>query len=253
MPIDVLDDLYRLFDGELVGRLGTQVDLGGDQAKFGIDAIFPAILGGLMKKASTPQGADSLGKMLSQDDFNGRLLEKLPGMFDADTAPGDISMLSSLGWPVLESLFGDSIASVAGVLSKHTGIGPDKSTSLMAILAPLVLSYLGSKKRTNDLDSDGVARLLVAQKDTVASNLPPGMAETLGLRDLGIADPGDADLRIPASSRHASVSSGGGMVWWLPVLVVVALTAWFMLPSGRTNLNKSVDEVVTDAETKSSK
>ncbi|TWU55415.1 DUF937 domain-containing protein [Rubripirellula reticaptiva] len=243
MPINVLDELERHFAG---GRLGKQIGLDDGQAKSGMNAILPSILGTLIKKTSTQQGADSLNHILGQDDFSGSLLNKLPSMFGDETAAGDLSMVSDLGMPVLASLFGDNIASVVGVLSKYTGVGPDKTKSMMVILTPLVLCYLGSKKRLDDLDAGGMASLLMSQKDAVASSLPPEMAATLGLGELGIADFDSAEIEIPTSRRQPVVSSGNGTVWWLPVLVVVALTAWFIVFGGSTDSSEIGVEVAID-------
>ncbi|TWU47625.1 hypothetical protein Poly51_54260 [Rubripirellula tenax] len=233
MSINILDLLKGQLGGALIGQLGKQVGLDSNQAKSGMDAILPSILGGLMKKASTPQGADSLNDMLDQDDYSGSLLEKLPGMLGGGSDSGGSSMMTNLGMTVLSSLFGDKVASIAGMLAKVTGIGSDKSTSMMALLAPLVMSFLGAKKRADGLDAGGMASLLMSQKDSVASSLPPGMAGALGLGDLGITDKAPAARPAPAPAQK---SGGSGLAWLLPLLILGGLAAWFLMSRGKPDL-----------------
>ncbi len=231
MAVNILDALKGQLGGALVGQLGKQLGVNSGAAQSGIDAILPSILGGLMKKASTPVGAGALNDMLEKDEYNGGLLEKLPGMLGGGSG-GDPSMMTNLGMTVLKSLFGENIASIAALIAKFTGMNSDKSTSLLAILAPLVMSYLGAKKRADGLDAKGLSSLLMSQKDSVAKSLPPGFAGALGLGSLGITDAG-ARRPVAATAPASTQSSGSGLRWLIPVLILCGLAVWAYLAQNK--------------------
>lgn len=238
MAINMIDLLKDQLGGAVAGQLGKQVGLDEDTAKSGLGAILPTILGGLMKQASTPGGAETLDQTLGQDDYSGGLLEKLPDMLGGGD-DGQPSMMTNLGQSVLTMLFGENVGSIAAILSKVTGMSGEKSGSLLALIAPLVMSYLGAKKRSDGLDASGLSSLLMSQKDHVAAAMPAGMAGTLGLADLGITDTPPPPAATPAPVPVATASSGGGgMAWLFPLILICGIggLAYFLSRGGAPDL-----------------
>ena len=185
MSINMMEILKGQLGGIVAGQLGKAVGLDAKQAESGIGALLPTILGGLIKQSSTPEGASQLDHTLGSDDYDG-------GMFDSigDILSGgsDTSQMSNMGGGLLSMLFGDKVGEITKIISQLTGVKSGTSGSLLALLTPLVMSYLGKQKRTLGLDGGGLANLLMSQKDEVAKAMPSGMAGTLGLTNLGFSD-----------------------------------------------------------------
>ena len=218
MSINLMDLMKDQLGGAVLGQVGKHLGMDEKTANTGMGAILPTVLGGLMKQASTPSGAESLNNSLD-NDFDGGLLDKLPDMLGGG---GNSSMMSNLGATVLKSLFGDKIASIVGILSKATGIGSDKSGSLLTMLAPLVMSVLGKHKQSAGLDAGGLAGLLMGQKDSIAKAMPAGMGDTLGIAGLGGGSSRPA-ATAPAHTPRETSGGGGGLMKILIPLIILGL------------------------------
>lgn len=213
MSLNLIDLMKEQLTGAVAGQIGQKFGMDESAATTGIGAILPTVLGGLMKQSSTAEGAEALSQTLDSDDYDGGLFDNLSGMLSGGGSDG---LMGGLGDTVLKSLFGDKLASIAGIIGKVAGIGSDKSSSMLALLAPLVMSFLGKQKRSMGLDASGLSSLLMSQKDSVAESLPAGMSSALGLGSLGIQEPAPA---APAPQPQAQ--GGGGMLKLLIPLVVI--------------------------------
>ncbi|MFK8113762.1 MAG: DUF937 domain-containing protein [Rubripirellula sp.] len=219
--MNILDLMKDQLAGAVVGQIGKKIGIDEGAANAGIGAMLPTILGGLMKQASSPSGAEALNNSLDSDDYDGGMLDNLPDLLSGGGDGG--GLMGGLGKTVLTSLFGDKVASIAGILSKLTGMGSDKSTSMLALLAPLVMSFLGKQKRSMGLDAGGMTNLLMSQKDAVADSLPAGMSTALGLGDLGIQEKPAA----PASrTSEQPAGEGVGMMKLLIPLILIGVIGY---------------------------
>jgi hypothetical protein len=151
-----------------------------------------------MKQASTPEGAGKLDETLAGDDFDGGMLDGLSDMLGGG---GDTGAMSNMGGGLINMIFGEKAGAIAEIIGRLTGMKSGSTTSLLALLAPLVMSFLGKQKRSLGLDSGGLANLLMSQKDEVAKSMPGGIAGTLGLTDLGFQD---TPAGVPASTPTAA-------------------------------------------------
>ena len=217
--MNLMDMLKDQVFGQVAGQLGNQLGESEAATKSGLDALLPTILGGLVKKASSSDGADELARTLDQDDFDGGLLDNLGGMLSG----GDTSAVSNLSGGLLSMLFGDKVASIVGLISKFTGMGDKSTSSLLGLALPLVMSFLGKQKRSQGLDAGGLVDMLMGQKNNIASALPPGISEEMGLGALGIAGPSVAAASSSPAPAPSSQPAGGGLAKLLIPLVVLGL------------------------------
>ena len=224
--MNLMDMLKDQVFNQVTGQIGKHLGESEQATKSGLDALLPTILGGLVKQATTNDGAESLSKTLDQDDFDGGLLDNLGGMLSS----GNAAPASNLSSGLLSTIFGDKVSAVISLISKFTGMGGKSTSSLMGLALPLVMSFLGKQKRSNGLDVGGLTSLLMGQKDHIAAALPPGIGDEMGLGALGIAGPSLSDSApkaaaptSPAPTSSAPSSDGGGMMKILAPLVIVAL------------------------------
>ncbi|WP_160167299.1 DUF937 domain-containing protein [Rhodopirellula sp. SWK7] len=248
--------MIEILKGQLGGMVAGQIakKFGIDPAvlQSGIGALLPTILGGLLKQASTPEGAQSLDKTLNSPEYDGGLLDNIGDMFSTDNAASSEGDAGGL----IEGLFGDKAGMIADIVGKVSGMKSGTAGSLMAMLAPIVMSFLGKQKRSLGLDGGGLANLLMSQKDEIAKSLPGGMAGTLGLTDLGFED---TPANVPASTPAAppkvtppaapSPSGGGIMSKLIPVVIlgVLAFVGFKMFNQPAAPTVPDVDADVIDA------
>lgn len=138
----------------LVSSISSQLGMNQQEASSAINAAIPAILAGLTKNAQTPQGAESLNNAL-ENKHDGSLLDNLSGLLQ-----GNIGDLQNDGNGILGHIFGNNQSAVEQGISQKTGISVSKIAPLLALLAPIVMSYLGKEKRQTNTGAGGLGGLL---------------------------------------------------------------------------------------------
>jgi len=212
MAIHIVDLLKSQIGGQIAGQFGKQFGENEQAVKTGVEAMIPTVLGALLKQVSAPGGAQKLDKTLSEGGYDGSLLDNLSGMFSG----GGAQSTTNKGGELVSMLFGDKAAMLGPIFVKLTGMKSGSVMSMLAMVAPIVMSYLGKQKQTMGLDANGLAGLITSQKDSIAAAMPLGVADAIGLGSLGINSP------AMSHSAPAVKSGGGGLA---KVLIPLALLA----------------------------
>ncbi|MBW7847728.1 MAG: DUF937 domain-containing protein [Bacteroidales bacterium] len=138
----------------VIQTVSSQLGMNQKQASSAVNVAVPAILAGLMKNARTSQGAESLNKAL-ESKHDGSLLDNLAGLFQSQSGA-----LQQDGNSILEHIFGSNRAAVEKGVAQQSGLSLDKVKPLLAILAPIVMAYVGKQKRQSKTASGGLGDLL---------------------------------------------------------------------------------------------
>ena len=157
-----LQDLLGLDQGEqAIGQISQQVGAEPSVVNTAIQYALPAILGGLARNASDPQGAASLDTALT-NDHDGSLLDNLGSLggliFGGQQAAPPPRQADAGG--ILGHILGGSQGAVAEEVSSRSGLNVGQVAQILMMLAPIVMNYLGSKKREQNVGADGLGGLL---------------------------------------------------------------------------------------------
>ena len=96
---------------------------------------------------------------------------------------GGATMSAEKGGGILSSLLGGGVLNtLVSTLSRFVGIGEGSTRTLMGLLAPVVLGVLGREQRAAGLETGGLARMLMGQKDQIAAAMPVGLSDLLSSR-----------------------------------------------------------------------
>jgi OOP family OmpA-OmpF porin len=143
-----------------------------------VGAALPALLGGLMQKASTAQGASSLFDLLSGPTVDARAMSNL----GSSLSGGDqANSLLKTGAGFVSTLFGGKAGALIETLTSITGLKSGSVTNLLSIAAPAMLGFVKNYMSTNRLDAGGLANLLLGQKDFLGGLLDNRITNALGL------------------------------------------------------------------------
>lgn len=220
MSTNLIAMVKDLLDGPLMDQLSGLLGEGDEATKKAVNAGLPAILGGLIKKASQPSGASDITQELENHD--GEFVDSLGGILSGDT-----SEVESTGNELLGKLFGPGLVGVIAWLSKTANIRSDAAKQLLSLLAPVVMSVLAMQKQKQGLDAGGVNQLLTSQQDAVAAALPEGLGSILG-QALG----GDAAEKTSVPEHHPDLNQkGGGVMKFLLPLFLIAAIIFFLMKS----------------------
>ncbi|MEQ1717742.1 MAG: DUF937 domain-containing protein [Hyphomicrobium sp.] len=194
----------------IINKIASSLGMGQGVAGKLIAAAIPTILASLAGSSAKPGGAGALGGILSKLDPNilGNLGNLIGGSGQQQLVDSGSNALSSL-------LGGASTNAIAGALGKFGGIDAAKSSSLLGMLAPVVLGSLAKQQQSSGLDAAGIASLLGSQKDNIAAAMPAGFSDLL--KGSGVLDSIAGNLKAPSAPVAAAVPapSGGSFTRWL--------------------------------------
>ena len=137
----------------ITGNAGNQVASQAEN-KFGISknqiiallaVAAPLVISYLRKKSQEdPNEAEALSNALDKD-HDGSILDN----------PAQVESRLQEGGSILDHIFGGQKAQVENQLSQNTGISMDKIEPVLAMLAPLIMGYIGKEKQSSGVNSGG--------------------------------------------------------------------------------------------------
>ena len=147
--MSLLDELKQSLGGDALQQISQK--LGTNQSSTGtaIGAALPLLLGALARNASTPGGAAALNTALN--DHDGSALDNVAGVVNND---------NNGGADILSHVLGNKSPMVANGIGQAAGIDSSQASSLLAMLAPLVMGALGKAQRGGNLDAGSLATML---------------------------------------------------------------------------------------------
>ena len=208
MSFNIVDLVKDQVKGQLIGHMGNLLGNEGGKATSAVDSMIPALLNGMTGSASTDEGANSLfGAIQDQDDS---MLDNIGSLLEG----GQASTVIDNGNSVLSNLFGaGGLGKLAGALSAFSGVSKGGTSSLMGMLAPILLGVLKRKVMGDGLNAGGLASMLSSQSNNVAAALPQGLGDQLSssgfLSSIGGAGAGLAAGAAGAVAAGASNLADG--------------------------------------------
>jgi hypothetical protein len=212
MAINLLDSVKDALAGQVADQLGSAVGLDKQQTASALKAVVPMLIGGMMKKASTPGGASELSNVLKDTDTS--ILDNLGGLLGGGGGSSGPDLMS-MGGKLIPMLFGSDQGNIVSTLVKLLGLNEKSIGSLLKLLVPIVMAVVGKQaKSAGGFDIGALTNLLGGQKNFLAGAVPSELQGALGLA---------GNLASGASQTAQAASSGNPLQWLLPLIAVAAL------------------------------
>ncbi len=273
MSFNIVDLVKDQISDQLLGQMGNML---GDESSKISDAMgsaLPGLLSGLTGASGSAAGADKLFKVAQDQDEGmlGNMGALLGGSNAASVVDGGTSMLTNV-------LGGSGLGKLAGVIAGFAGLSKGGSSSLLGMLAPIVISVLKRKIMGDGMNAGSLANMLMGQKDNIANAMPTGFSDQLSssgflssLSDTAsstissaVGGAGTAasntlgNIKDTAEStvsevRDSASSGGSSMLRWLLPLAGVVLLGWLgmkFLAGDKDGVSDAVD-ASTNAVTES--
>jgi uncharacterized protein DUF937 len=212
-------------------RLSETLGTSPDNTRTAVNAAVPTLLTALGGMASTRDGARDLAAAVGSVDD--RVLDNLPQSLSGGGRSG--LNLADMGTKLLGSLLGgNALAGLASALGRFTGLGSGSVSSLLSLLAPVVLGVLKNRTGTGS-DATALASLFEGQRQNITQAMPRGLSDQLAsvpgmsgaaawVRNTADAayQTGRAAVSEAGSTAREAVATGSSaMRWVLPVLAVL--------------------------------
>jgi len=184
-----------------------------------VNGAVSGILESLVSSSEKEGGAATLVNTLGGMD------DGLLGNFASMLSGGNHSSLIGTGTKLLGSLIGNgTISKIATAIAGFSGIQSKSATSLIGLVAPLILGVIRKKMSSDNLDSNGLLSMLQGQKNNIAQATPAGMLSAMG------SGSSQSYQEAPRREVVQEQSGGIGRFLWLPLLLLLGALAYFLLP-----------------------
>lgn len=249
MAANLVSVVMRFLTPDMIGRIANGLGLDSNKVQSAISAGVPGLLAGLSGVAATPGGPQKLVEAAKQETG-------MPANLSDMLGGSGQSSLMARGSQLLGSLLGARDQSVlTEAIGRFTGLGQGNSTSLLGMLAPLVMGTVA--QQPGSLNPNGMANLFASQKNNIAAALPSGFSNLLGgtglLDSLGGAardaagaasqtasqtasqmasqtarTAGSAAYTARDAGQHAVSGTAAKWLWLIPAAAVVAALAFWL-------------------------
>ncbi|WP_447592582.1 DUF937 domain-containing protein [Stenotrophomonas rhizophila] len=177
----------QLQQGQGLQQVSQQLGIEPAQASSAVGAALPLLLGAMGRNAQQPQGADALLGALQRDHA-----PAAGGGFDLGGLLGSVlgggGGNATNGAGILSHVFGGNSDRAAQGLSQATGLDSSKTSQLLAILAPIVMSYL-AQRFANGGNAGQLSQALGQEAEAASSGgLLTSVLDQDGDGQLGIGD-----------------------------------------------------------------
>lgn len=182
-----------------------------------VSAAIPGVLENIVTSSSKPGGANVLASTLGDMD------DGLLGKFASMLGGGNHASLIGTGGKLLGSILGGSgVSKIATIISRFSGIKSQSATSIIGLLAPVILGVIRKKMSSDNLDAQGLMSMLQGQKDNIAQAVPVGMQNLVESETI--------ERSVQRPMVETSEGSGLGKWLWLPLLLLAGFLAYKFLP-----------------------
>jgi hypothetical protein len=147
-------DLNSLLSGsigqQIIGSVASKIGVDEGQAKTAVTSAVPMLLSALNKNAQNGN-AEGIANALEKHD--GSILDNLSGFLGQGGNQQD-------GQGILGHILGDKQQNVESAISQQSGLSTNQVTQVLAMVAPIVMGFLGKEKQAQGADSSGIQGLL---------------------------------------------------------------------------------------------
>lgn len=145
-----MDAISNLLNGalgkELIEGISKNTGTTATETQAVVSTALPALLGALQNNANSGGAQSILNAIGSKHD--GSILDNLSGFLrGGDTTDGN---------GILKHILGDKKGAIENAISGKTGVSSGSVSKILAMLAPIVMGYLGKQSRGNSVN-DGNA------------------------------------------------------------------------------------------------
>jgi OmpA-OmpF porin, OOP family len=239
MAVNLMDLAKATLTPDVIQKVSALIGESPASTQKAVDNAIPSVLAGLLNFASSnPEGPARLISLLTQGNYT-NLLGNLSGLLSGGSATQDVL---KTGNDLLGIIFGGRLGALTDLVANSSGIKSTSASSLLSLIAPLLLGLIGRETASQGLNASSLISLLLGQKDLIARAAPAGLAGILGLANLGNLGAGLANTAPRVATESTSVArtraveaarEGSAIGRWLiPLLLAGLLIPWLLVSRG---------------------
>jgi len=175
MATNLVSLVMQFLTPDMIGRIGTALELDRNKIRRAVSSAVPALLAGFNDTATQPGGSQKLADAARQQADSLRNFARVLA-----TGGGQSSLFDEGSRMLLSLVGGQNQNALTEAIADFTGLNQGVTGSLLAMLAPIVMGTIAQHQRTTRaLDANGIANLFASQRDNIAAALPSGFGRLL--------------------------------------------------------------------------
>jgi len=180
--MNLFEELKELLVSEIAHKATNLLGEKEEKIITAIEGLIPTFMGGLMKRAANEVGATTLMNVVKKGNNDGGVFEQLDDLLkNKENFVGFVERGNS----VVSMLLPDKKSSIAAMISQFAGVRNSSATTLLSVVALLIVGKLGKLVTSQGLDKTGLANIILDQKsillDETPEELKAKMIDALGL------------------------------------------------------------------------
>ena len=235
--MDLLEILKQIFGGNFTALASRLLGEQESNTKSAVTSMIPALLGVLVQKGSTPQGASNLLNTINSPQVNSGIVDNV-----SQVLGGDTSRLMNTGSSLISSLLGSNAGSVSNALSSMSGLSGSSASKLLGLAAPFLFGALKKIVGERGLNASSFMSLLGDQGRSVQNAIDPRLAQAMNLK---LPD-------VSGAAREVAAGAAGGfgkiLPWLIGLLVAVPLLFWMTRSCSTKTAQDAADATRATAE-----
>ncbi|MDP9155222.1 MAG: OmpA family protein [Pseudomonadota bacterium] len=243
MSINIIQLVQGALTESVLQQLATKLGVAPEAAKRVVGMIAPAMVGSLMNKASSPEGARGLFASIMSPDSNANIVDMLPQLVHGDGLQSLLASGTRLATSVASE---DRINGLSNAVAAKTGVSVGATHALGGIVTTAMFGVLKHYFTRSGGNVGQLPTLLGHQLPMVKASMSEDISTALGLGGAGTFLTGVAAQLKAVSSHleHPSTAGGSPSVvnsslekivveekaaskkwWWLALAAALALLA----------------------------
>jgi OOP family OmpA-OmpF porin len=208
MPDSMLASLLNMLDKQTVGEVANALGQSEQSVSRGMESSITTLLAGVASKSAD---TSALGRII--DTVSSKSGDISWSHIAAEVGHPSSSLMTA-GKRVVAGLFGGREQAVTSGISRESALSPGAASTLLAMAAPMVMSFLSKQIREGGMTMSSLGGLLQREIPAIRNTLPSGLSELFwpGAAAAGTVSP------VVAQAVQKERSLG-----WLAALGIAAL------------------------------
>ncbi len=230
MSINLIELFNNTVSDVLVRQSSAMLDESSESTSSAVEKIFPALLNAILIKGNTDSGAKDLLDFMSANRIDEALHDDVPSLLAGGP---ETEKLTADGAGILKYLFGGKLSYMVDWISSGNGLKTSSASTLLKIIAPLVMGAIARAVKEKSLNASGLKDLLNSQKPFVDASGPAAISELLGVTHVPepekpVQSKLESDAQLHTGKQSSTMSK---LLPWI-VLLIAALGLFYFLQKG---------------------
>jgi outer membrane protein OmpA-like peptidoglycan-associated protein len=179
MNANLLSLVQNALGGDFSKMAGQFVSESPTAIQGALNSLLPGVLGAIAQKGATADGASGLLSLINGANLDTSSLSSIGSLFSGGGA-GANDLLKAGASRLVPALLGDKAGALVNALSSSSGIKPASATNLLALVVPLVLTFLKKFVTERGLNPNSLSSLLGSQGPNLQGALDSRITNALG-------------------------------------------------------------------------